>query len=146
MVLINLAFKTSVTWRRARSALRRPRPASPTASNDSSEDQDTADAVKIRVESLQQTTRSKIHSELQKLAAWRKTGPMGKLHNIIVSIQTSSQRTDLFEAVQRELADEREILYKPVSDGAIRWNSTHDMAEVNRFLDTCAGILTQYSQ
>lgn len=70
---------------------------------------------------------------------------MGKLHNIIVSIKTSSQRTDLFEAVQRELADEREILYKPVSDGGIRWNSTHDIAEVGKSLDTCAGVLTQYS-
>ncbi|EKG09199.1 HAT domain-containing protein [Macrophomina phaseolina MS6] len=83
-----------------------------------------------RVQRLQEAMASKVLTELQKLAAWRKTGPIGKLHNIITSIRSSSVQSDFFEAIQRALATHDDVIYKPVSDGGVRWNSTYDMAEV----------------
>jgi hypothetical protein len=50
---------------------------------------------------------------------WRKKGPLGKLHNIVVYIQRSTQRMASF----RELSQGRNLS----RDNATRWNSWHRM-------------------
>lgn len=41
-----------------------------------------------------------------KFNAWRKKGPVGKLHHTMIHIHTNSKRRDLFESRQREVIDE----------------------------------------
>lgn len=69
--------------------------------------------------------------EARELAEWRKTGPLGKLRNIIVSISRSHNRRELFITIVRKCkADGRiasdvkaELLVVP---NDTRWNSTCD--------------------
>jgi hypothetical protein len=65
-----------------------------------------------------------------KLMAWRKKGPVGKLHNTVIQIKGSSSSRLLFESKQRQsfVADDEDLevvkLYRVVVNGGIRWNST----------------------
>lgn len=80
--------------------------------------------------------------EQEELQAWRRRGPIGKLHNVVVFIRRSPQRLDIF----RELADAGDDFaeLKMVQDNATRWNSAYDMidralkkrANVERFIES----------
>ena len=66
-------------------------------------------------------------SDEAKLTAWRKKGPVGKLHNTVIHIKSSSSRRLLFESKQRqggstpedEESDAMKI-YRVVMNGGIR--------------------------
>jgi hypothetical protein len=69
-----------------------------------------------------------------KLIAWRKKGPVGKLHNTVIHIKENPARRLRFESKQRELVtpDEESAymkIYRVVVNGGIRWNSTYLMIE-----------------
>lgn len=65
--------------------------------------------------------------------AWRRRGPIGKLHNLVVNIKGSSSKKKLFESKQTELVDDDETshtkILRLVTNGGIRWNSTYLMIE-----------------
>lgn len=63
-----------------------------------------------------------------KLRAWRKKGPIGKLHNLVLHIKDNSSRRELFEAKQREADTQAtQAIYRAVINGGIRWNSAYLM-------------------
>jgi hypothetical protein len=76
------------------------------------------------VSQFEATLRSK--DETSRLVAWRKKGPVGRLHNLIVHVKSGSVRRRFFEAKQRE-TDTR--LYRVIVNGGIRWNSACEMIE-----------------
>lgn len=78
----------------------------------------------ISVCQFEAAARSK--DEASRLAAWRKKGPIGKLHNLIVHVKSGAARRRFFEAKQRE-TDVR--LYRVILNGGIRWNSACEMIE-----------------
>ena len=55
------------------------------------------------------------------LAKWRRYGPLGKLHNIIVWIMASPQRRHRFGAMSNGLL--------PIRDNSTRWNSWYEMLD-----------------
>ena len=72
-----------------------------------------------------------LHSkdEMEKLLAWRKKGPIGKLHNLVIHACRSTARRNFFKSKQKEAYPETERLYQLVVNGGIRWNSTCDILE-----------------
>jgi hypothetical protein len=62
------------------------------------------------------------------LLAWRKKGPIGKLHNIVIHARSTPKRREYFKSKQKE-AQPTERLYQLVVNGGIRWNSTCEMLE-----------------
>lgn len=64
--------------------------------------------------------------EASRLHAWRRKGPIGKLHNLIVHIKSGSARRRFFEAKEGE-TDTR--LYRVIVNGGVRWNSACEMVE-----------------
>jgi hypothetical protein len=52
---------------------------------------------------------------------WRKTGPLGKLHNIVVFVRCSPQRIQRF----KEISEKKGLL----RDNDTRWNSKYYMSE-----------------
>ena len=56
--------------------------------------------------------------------AWRRRGPIGKLHNLVVNIKGSSSKKKLFESKQTELVDDDKTSYtkilRLVTNGGIR--------------------------
>lgn len=74
----------------------------------------------------------KEHSELLKeLNIWRKRGPVGKLHNIIIFICRSPQRREKFAQIKAISGTEEGDFnhLKLVVDNATRWNSLYLMIE-----------------
>lgn len=73
--------------------------------------------------------------ELKELELWRKKGPIGKLHNIVMYITCTGQRQQLFEKLQEiEISslrddDPAKKIYKLIEDQDTRWNSSYDMIE-----------------
>lgn len=94
--------------------------------------------------------------EREQLIHWRRRGPVGKLHNIIVFICRSTQRIDLFEKLQRLAIDTEfqftEEVYKLVRDHDTRWNSLFSMIEravklraaIDEFIVKQIGKWTEY--
>lgn len=74
-------------------------------------------------ERIQQTA-----DELDKLKAWRKRGPLGKLHNLIVHARCSPKRREFFKRKQKDVNPDTRV-FELVLNGGIRWNSDHDMIE-----------------
>lgn len=70
-----------------------------------------------------------IRDEKELLKIWRKKGPIGKLHNIIIHATTNPARREFFKAKQKEAIPDAVRLYQLVINGGIRWNSTCDMLE-----------------
>jgi hypothetical protein len=66
-----------------------------------------------------------INDDLKLLKAWRKRGPVGKIHNIVTYIRRTPQRIASFRNIQQTPEDMDSLLV--VSDNATRWNSTYDM-------------------
>lgn len=69
---------------------------------------------------------STIQDETRALIAWRRKGPVGKLHNLVHHIRASPRHRELFESKQKEV-DIDQPVYKVVTNGGVRWNSTYDM-------------------
>jgi hypothetical protein len=67
-------------------------------------------------------------NERTAIMAWRRKGPVGKLHNLVVHVKGSPARRRLFEDKQRHLNTSLPV-YKLVTNGGVRWNSTFDMIE-----------------
>lgn len=76
------------------------------------------------VSKFEAVLRSK--DESSRLDAWRKKGPISKLHNLVVHIKSSSARRRFFEAKQGE-TDTR--LYRVIVNSGVRWNSACEMIE-----------------
>jgi hypothetical protein len=62
---------------------------------------------------------------------WNKQGPIGRLHNICVYVNTNSTRHTAFKDCQGEEIQ----VYKLLTDGGIRWNSTEAMISRGMFPD-----------
>lgn len=86
------------------------------------EDLDDSDIVQ-QFEAVQRVT-----DEQARLRAWRKKGPLGKLHNIVVHARFSAARREVFKAKQRASSPDERI-FELVLNGGIRWQSDHDMVE-----------------
>jgi hypothetical protein len=75
--------------------------------------------------------------ELEHRDAWRKYGPVGKLHNVIVFIRRTPQRKELLQSVcnleepgfDDMLLNEETRKLGVLQDNATRWNSTYKMIE-----------------
>lgn len=68
---------------------------------------------------------------LRELQLWRKRGPVGKLHNVIIFICRSPQRREKF-ANTKAFADDEASAYDHLNlvvDNATRWNSLYSMIE-----------------
>jgi hypothetical protein len=66
---------------------------------------------------------------LMELRAWRKRGPVGKLHNIVVFICRTPQRREKFKKIRHWEGDEKSTFncLNLVVDNATRWNSLYLM-------------------
>jgi hypothetical protein len=82
---------------------------------------------------FEQQLESLARDEREQLAQWRRRGPVGKLHNIVVWIYRSPQRIEMFESLQRKAIDEgsqfTEQIYRLVHDNDTRWNRLFVMTE-----------------
>lgn len=58
---------------------------------------------------------TKLRETLKEIEDWRKHGPIGKLHNIVVDIQSSPQRMQEFMVLSKQ--------NRPARDNKTRWNS-----------------------
>lgn len=63
------------------------------------------------------------NESLESIQSWRKFGPLGKLHNIVVNIQASAQRMQEFCLLSKNR--------RPARDNKTRWNSWAHMLNVN---------------
>ena len=73
-------------------------------------------------------TFEEIQQESELLHAWRKKGPLGKLHNIATWILRSPQRRERFaKVVQQQLPDSSVLV--PLVGNATRWHSDVDALE-----------------
>lgn len=79
------------------------------------------------VSKFEEALRTK--NERLKLAAWRKKGPIGKLHNLILHARATPARRAFFKSKQKEAMPDAERLLHLVINGGIKWNSTCDMLE-----------------
>jgi hypothetical protein len=61
--------------------------------------------------------------EQEELKAWKKRGPIGKLHNIVVFIRRSPQRREAFLRVAQADDEFKKLMLK--QDNATRWNSVY---------------------
>jgi len=57
----------------------------------------------------------KLKQTLKEIDQWRKFGPIGKLHNIVVDIQSSAQKMQEFMVLSKQ--------NRPARDNKTRWNS-----------------------
>jgi hypothetical protein len=82
---------------------------------------------------FEQQLESLARDEREQLAQWRRRGPVGKLHNIVMWIYRSPQRIEMFETLQRKAIDEgsqfTERIYRLVHDNDTRWNRLFAMTE-----------------
>jgi hypothetical protein len=62
---------------------------------------------------------SNLKESLFEIKQWRKFGPIGKLHNIVVEIQSSPQRMQEFLVLSKN--------QRPARDNKTRWNSMAKM-------------------
>jgi len=58
---------------------------------------------------------NQLKQTLKDIEEWRKFGPIGKLHNIVVDIQSSAQKMQEFMALSKQ--------NRPARDNKTRWNS-----------------------
>jgi hypothetical protein len=65
--------------------------------------------------------------ENEELKAWRKHGPIGKLHNIVVFIRRSPQRRGAFLRVATTEDEYAKLML--IQDSSTRWNSVYNMID-----------------
>jgi hypothetical protein len=80
------------------------------------------DSFEIEVMVLESLAR-----EQEELKAWRKRGPIGKLHNIVVFIRRSPQRREAFLRVAQADDEFKKFMLK--QGNATRWNSVYAMID-----------------
>lgn len=72
-------------------------------------------------------------SEEEQHRAWQYKGPIGKLYNLVTHIKANNARIAIFESKQAQVIDEGESsqqkIFRLVTNGGIRWNSTYLMIE-----------------
>ena len=76
--------------------------------------------TKNKVEKDATTTSEYVEPSESDILKWRKAGPLGKLHNIVVFIRCSTQRMQRF----REISEKKGLLRDDT-----RWNSKYYMCE-----------------
>lgn len=85
------------------------------------------------LEVFEQEMELEAKEERQQLLLWRKRGPVGKLHNIVVFICRSPQRMEHFAKLQRKAVDDghqfTDVVYRLVRDNDTRWNSLFAMID-----------------
>ncbi|KAJ0362689.1 hypothetical protein COL26b_013256 [Colletotrichum chrysophilum] len=101
-------------------------------------------------ETLQQwdITGQSVHYEEEDLKLWRKTGPVGKLRNIVKFIRASPQRSERFRKAAQEVdaGSDFELFSQGSQESYLllnnetRWNSTYLM--IHRALQKRAEIET----
>jgi hypothetical protein len=76
-----------------------------------------------------------VTAEEVELRNWRRRGPIGKLHNLILYINQSTNRRDAFKQCQLDRPDtmrsdrlRHRQAYELTRDNLTRWNSWHDAA------------------
>lgn len=69
------------------------------------------------------------NNEQASLQAWRRKGPVGKLHNLVVHATRTPRRRQFFKNKQKEAYEDSDRLLALVVNGGIKWNSTCDMLE-----------------
>ena len=103
---------------------------------------------------------SNVTAEVVELMTWRRKGPIGKLHNLIMYITFSSNRREAFDRLQEaafdSVVDDADDALKPrprqlIRDNLTRWNSWYDAAEraieLRQFIDEFVDDeLTDYYQ
>jgi hypothetical protein len=67
-----------------------------------------------------------LETTIEELVAWRKLGPIGKLHNLVRYIRASPQRREKFLQLQLETLQAVDA-FMVRQNNDTRWNSTHDM-------------------
>jgi hypothetical protein len=93
--------------------------------------------MKCPVHSLEDAINLALDREHERLSAWRKKGPVGRLRNITTFIRASPQRKELFksvslaaiEDVEHVLTTHESRVLGVVRDNATRWNSTDMMIQ-----------------
>jgi hypothetical protein len=91
--------------------------------------------INLVVKALLPKGVSKVERELagasseEAFKIWNKQGPIGKLHNICVYVNTNSTRQTVFKGCQ---GGEFQV-YRLLVDGGIRWNSTEAMISRGMF-------------
>ena len=70
-----------------------------------------------------------LETSKDEITAWRKLGPLGKLHNIVHTIRSSPQRRDRFHAIQITDQTLKDPTFMLRQDNDTRWNSTYDMIQ-----------------
>ncbi|TKA49806.1 hypothetical protein B0A49_13202, partial [Cryomyces minteri] len=60
-------------------------------------------------------------------------GPIGKAHNLLIHVNSSDQRRQLFGRLQQQSDESIDKIFTLIADGGVRWNSFHDM--VSRLID-----------
>src|SRR5579859_889397 len=70
-----------------------------------------------------------LETSKDKITAWRKLGPLGKLHNIVQAIRSSPQRRDRFHSIQITDQTLKDTTFMLCQDNDTRWNSTYDMIQ-----------------
>jgi hypothetical protein len=84
---------------------------------------------------LEDAANTVLERELERLSAWRKKGPVGKLHNTTAFIRSSTQRKELFKSISLSTIDEVDGFLVGneanhlgvIKDNSTRWNSTYLM-------------------
>ena len=71
-----------------------------------------------------------LETSKDEITAWRKLGPLGKLHNIVRTIRSSPQRRDRFHAIQITDQTLKDPTFMLRQDNDKRWNSTYDMIQL----------------
>lgn len=77
----------------------------------------------IESDDLEQPINYTLEEDIETTREWRKRGPLGKLHNVVVHIQRSPQRLKEFKNLAKGCY--------PVRDNKTRWNSWSNMLEAN---------------
>ena len=72
-------------------------------------------------------THRALAREQAELQEWRKNGPIGKLHNVVVFIRRSPQRQEFFQDFAEDGDECGDLVV--VADNATRWNSVYLMVD-----------------
>src|SRR5205823_305461 len=83
---------------------------------------------------------AQIEDDLKQLRAWRKKGPVGKIHNIVIHIRRTPQRIAAFRSIQQVPGNSVLV----VADNDTRWNSVYNMLQMAIKLRTFVEIYIQH--
>lgn len=84
---------------------------------------------------------AQIEDDFKQLRAWRKKGPVGKIHNIVTHIRRTPQRIATFRSIQQVPGNMNSLLV--VADNSTRWNSVYNMLKMAFKLRTYIEVYVQ---